>query len=91
MNRTAERLEKDTEKAIAKRADDSPRTPRAPGAWEEAEAALRYGHGARAHYGTAWDDTTERQMQDEWAVLHPTESWDDVRDTVRMGWGRGLV
>lgn len=87
MDRTAKHLAKDAEKSIAKNEDAS-------GAhrwsqWDEAEAPIRYGHGAASYYGTTWDDDTEVRLRNEWVELYPARPWDEVRDTVRLGWGPG--
>lgn len=82
--RVADRLADDTEKSIAKRAETT-----GDGGWSDAEAPIRFGHGAASHFGTAWDDNTELQLRTEWTDLHPARPWDDVRDSVRRGWGGG--
>lgn len=62
--------------AAGKQAVPAPGTPN----FEESEAAFRYGHGARLHYGTRkWDDAFEKEvsrdypgdwMQDRSLVMH---------------------
>jgi hypothetical protein len=51
------------------------------------DAAVRYGVGARVHYGIAypqWNDLIEAKLRDEWQSLGG--SWDDARPGVLRGW-----
>jgi hypothetical protein len=55
------------------------------------EDAVRYGAGARQHYGIAyreWDDRLEAKMRAEWEALQTGRSWDQVKAAVRRGWDR---
>lgn len=85
MEATAERQLHAAEKAIAKQPE--PRSAHHWARWEDAELPLRYGHAAATHYGAAWDVDTEARLRDEWTGMNPEQRWEDVRETVRLGWG----
>lgn len=101
MDRVVDRLASDTEKAIKRdeketraEAKDAAKDQKMAladgrGKWEDAERPLRYGHGAARQYGPDWTDDAERAMRDEWTGLYPDQQWDQVRETVRLGWYRG--
>lgn len=57
----------------------------------EDEDALKYGVGAREHYGNAyrdWDDRLEGRLKEEWGDLKSGRTWDEVKTSVRRGWDR---
>jgi len=59
--------------------------------YEEAEPALRFGYGARQHYGKEypkWDERLEGQLQQDWAATQgkSKNDWDRYRTAVRSGW-----
>jgi hypothetical protein len=65
--------------------------PRHEPTFEEIEPALRFGHGARLHYGEdypEWDDELEAQLKDEWISLDPPRraSWKKDREAIQQGW-----
>ncbi|MDB5345274.1 MAG: hypothetical protein JWP89_3651 [Schlesneria sp.] len=48
------------------------------------EPAYRYGYAASRHYADReWDDTTESEMQAEWADKN---EWERRREAIRRGW-----
>jgi hypothetical protein len=52
--------------------------------FEDEERALRFGYGARLHFGEdypAWNQELEHQLEEEWE-----EDWLASRDAVRHGW-----
>ena len=58
---------------------------------DDDDDALKYGVGAREHYGTAyrdWDDRLENKLRDEWGDLKSGRTWDEVKAAVRRGWDR---
>lgn len=57
----------------------------------EDEDAVKYGVGAREHYGNAyrdWDDRLEGKLKEEWSDLKSGRTWDEVKASVRRGWDR---
>ena len=57
-------------------------------AYENVEAAYRFGHGARHQYPgyTIWNDELESQLQSEWRQTYSERDWKKDRDAVRKGW-----
>ncbi len=55
--------------------------------WDAAEAAVRYGHGARQYYSdTDWNEDLEARLRKDWGATSDDSSWDKVKDAVRRGW-----
>ena len=88
MAREAERFTRDGARS-ASVGEVAARGPYDWANWETAERPLRYGHAASLQYGADWTSTTEDRLRAEWTELNPDLAWDDVRDTVRLGWGPG--
>lgn len=77
---------KDTVKQAAGK---EPIPPRGVVAFDQVEAAYRFGYGARAHYGkkyTNWGDDVEDALRREWYVTNPDRSWDDDAEYIQKGW-----
>jgi hypothetical protein len=54
-----------------------------------ADAAVRYGVGARVHYGIAypeWNELIEAKLRDEWQGLGG--AWDEARLDILRGWAQ---
>lgn len=52
--------------------------------YEEFEPAMRYGYGARMHYGERypeWSEDLDRELRADWP-----EDYDRSRDAIRYGW-----
>ncbi len=65
--------------------------PKVIGTWDDLEAPMRYGHAARAQFGTEhprWTPQLEAKLRSEWeaSVDYPGTSWEDARDYVRKGY-----
>lgn len=62
----------------------NPESPR----WEDVEAAVRYGYGARVQFGEMpeWDEEMETRLRQEWEGMGPGRVWHDVRQFVHRGW-----
>ncbi len=63
--------------------------PRGQPAFDKAEPAYRFGHGARAHYGkdyATWDDEVEGVLQSDWGATYPDRDWDEDAKYIRQGW-----
>lgn len=56
--------------------------------WERAEAAMRYGFGARRQYADerVWNDRFEDRLRREWTELKNGSTWEEARPYVRQGW-----
>jgi len=58
-----------------------------PDDWAEFEPAVRYGYGARQHYGAqAWDAEVEGKLRKDWVQSGNESAWDRVKAAVRRGW-----
>lgn len=58
-----------------------------PERWEDAEPALRYGHGAGLHFvEREWDTELEEELKRSWRDNGDGGTWDRVKATVRRGW-----
>ena len=61
--------------------------------WDDAEAPLMYGVGARHQYGSqhaAWNDGLEATLKNDWEQAEggANRKWDDVKGIVRHGYDR---
>lgn len=55
--------------------------------WPSFEAAVRYGYGARLHYGDAvWDDELVARLRKEWDASNQPRTWAEVKPGVEHGW-----
>lgn len=56
-------------------------------AWEQVEAGLRYGVGARLEHPShdAWSDELEALLRQEWDAHNERRNWEKVRHAVRRG------
>ncbi|MFO0631207.1 MAG: hypothetical protein U0325_37050 [Polyangiales bacterium] len=56
--------------------------------WNQVEAAVRYGYGARTQYADSagWDDQLEGRLRQEWSQFKGGGAWEDMRSHVRRGW-----
>jgi hypothetical protein len=55
--------------------------------WNDVEPALRYGYGARHHYGSQdWNDDLERKLRKDWDDTGDPSAWERVKAAVRRGW-----
>ena len=62
-------------------------------AWDDAEAPLMYGVGARHQYGAqhaSWNDNLESTLKRDWESAEggAKRKWDDVKNVVRHGYDR---
>lgn len=71
----------------------SPRSANARLSWDEAEAPIAYGYGARQNYGSQfneWNDGLEGTLKREWESSHAgtvgQQNWEDVKPLVRRGY-----
>lgn len=65
--------------------------PNAPNltTWDDAERAVRFGHGAAAHYENhAWNDDLEAKLRNDWDALRSGRTFLEVREAVRHGFLR---
>ncbi|CAN5693535.1 hypothetical protein BH09MYX1_BH09MYX1_59640 [soil metagenome] len=56
--------------------------------WEDVEAPMRYGVGARAEYKKPWTEM-EHTLRGEWEQFSVGETWEDVKHEVRRGYDHG--
>ena len=57
--------------------------------WADAEAGIRYGHGAQQQYGKVhdqWNDKLEVQLSSEWDEEKTGKPFSAVQPYVRHGW-----
>lgn len=76
---------------VAQAIGEEPIPARGVPAYEDAEAAYRFGYGARRYYGKEvheWDEQMEERLRKDWADLtgHDESSWICYRDGIRRGW-----
>lgn len=67
-------------------------TPGTQVKWNDAESAMRYGHGAQSQYGKEhheWNDSLEGKLKQEWLDLKSGKTWQEVKDAVRRGFESG--
>jgi len=67
--------------------------PRGQPNYDRAEPALRFGYGARSHYGpkhTKWDPELEKELRRDWSSTYPdrANNWDADAEYIRTGWNR---
>ncbi|HEX5397717.1 MAG TPA: hypothetical protein VFY06_01560 [Verrucomicrobiae bacterium] len=63
--------------------------PRGVAAYDKAEPAYRFGHGARSHYGKKypqWDDQLETELKRDWQTTNPDRNWNDDRGYIQDAW-----
>ena len=65
--------------------------PRGQQVYEKQETAIRFGYGARSHYGKkypTWNRELETQLQRDWSESNPgdEDAWDTKAEYVRSGW-----
>jgi len=65
--------------------------PRGVPVYEQAEAAYRFGFGARSHYGkkySDWSPQLEGELRRDWTMTNADrkEAWDLDAQYVRSGW-----
>jgi hypothetical protein len=65
---------------------DKPNPPKIIGSFDDAEAPLEYGYGARRQFGEDRFSNVEPQLRTEWEKNASSGRWDDVRDYVRRGY-----
>ena len=70
---------------------DKPNPPKVIGSWDDIEGPVRYGYGAREHYGERyphWTDQLEQELSTEWAKgkQELRMAWADIKDWVRHGY-----
>lgn len=57
------------------------------GSWGSNEPALRYGYGARHHFGNSdWNDEVESKLRSDYESTSEPGAWDKVKNAVRRGW-----
>jgi hypothetical protein len=55
--------------------------------WNDLEPAVRYGYGARQHYGQqAWNAELEGKLRKDWDETGNSGPWERVKGAVRRGW-----
>jgi hypothetical protein len=89
-------LDQDAKDTIQQAAGKQPIPPgnmaNPPASWEEAEPALRYGHGARLYYSSQragdrdWDPELESSLKEHWEASGNAGPWERVKAAVRRGW-----
>lgn len=53
------------------------------------ESALRFGYGARSHYGSEyseWNDDVETRLKQDWTSANPNANWDEDREAIHHAW-----
>jgi hypothetical protein len=55
--------------------------------WEQIEAGVRYGVGARTQYSQyeRWNRELEARLRQEWEETHPPSTWEKMKRAVRHG------
>jgi hypothetical protein len=69
--------------------DDRPNPPKVIGSFDDVEAPVAYGWGARQKYGDgSWTDHLESELRTEWERTRndAQRGWDDVKRFVRHGY-----
>lgn len=60
--------------------------------WEEAQPAVRLGHGASRHFAArSWDSPLQGLLRAEWERMDTGVSWGDARSFVHDGWRLGRL
>ena len=75
--------------ADSQKNESTAKPPPAPTAYEQFEAACRFGHGARVQYGDEypdWDEELEARLMEDWREVDPARNWNEDREAVRYGW-----
>ena len=55
--------------------------------WDDYAPALRYGYGARQHYGSvAWNAELEGKLRKDWESSGNGTAWERVKAAVRHAW-----
>lgn len=55
--------------------------------WDDYAPALRYGYGARQHYGNvAWNPELEGKLRKDWEASGNGSAWERVKAAVRHAW-----
>lgn len=55
--------------------------------WDDYAPALRYGYGARQHYGNvAWNPELEGKLRKDWESSGNGTAWERVKAAVRHAW-----
>jgi len=55
--------------------------------WSRMEPAVRYGYGARQHYGDSdWNDDLEGKLRQDWDSSGSQGTWDQMKNAVKRGW-----
>lgn len=83
--------DQDVDDTVAQAIGQQDIPPRGMPTYEESEPAVRYGYGARRHFGAEyadWDEDLEAELETEWREMHPDEesSWDRFKGAIRRGW-----
>lgn len=64
--------------------------PRGVPNFDEDEAALKFGFGARRHFRSeypSWNDELEARLKEEWQTAsEDQQNWERQRQTIRRGW-----
>ncbi|MBN9689179.1 MAG: hypothetical protein J0M24_02985 [Verrucomicrobia bacterium] len=74
---------------VRQAAGKEPIPPRGQRAFADAETAVRFGHGARRHYGKkypTWSPELEAQLRSDWRTSAPDSAWDEEAPYIRRGW-----
>jgi hypothetical protein len=71
--------------------DDRPNPPKVIGSWDDVEAAVEYGYGARRTYGVhhpSWSQQLEAQLKQDWRVIKTSanRTWEEMKRWVRHGY-----
>ena len=76
----------DTVKQVAGK---EPIPPRREPNYEAVEPALRFGYGARSHYGSKypeWNADVEKRLKQDWTTANPNANWEEHRDVIHHAW-----
>jgi hypothetical protein len=74
---------------VKQAAGKEPIPPRRAPNYEDAEPALRFGYGARAHYRNQypkWNSDVENQLKRDWTSANPDVDWNRDRDAIHRAW-----
>jgi hypothetical protein len=74
---------------VKQAAGKEPIPPRREPNYEKVEPALRFGYGARSHYGSEypqWNSEIETRLKADWTSANPEADWNEDREAIHRAW-----